>query len=136
MIRRPPRSPLFPYPTLFRSRRAPTTPSPAYVGRVAAAFADNGSGTRGDLRAVIATVLLDPEARGAAGLASPQYGRLREPMVRFVQWGRTFGLRSARGTWKIDNLSDPATRLVQSPLRSGSVFNFFRPGYEIGRASC
>ncbi len=48
---------------------------------------------------------------------------------RFVQWGRTFGLRSARGTWKIDNLSDPATRLGQSPLRSGSVFNFFRPGY-------
>ena len=39
------------------------------------------------------------------------------------------GLRSARGTWKIDNLSDPATRLGQSPLRSGSVFNFFRPGY-------
>src|SRR2546425_721687 len=105
-------------------RLVTSNPSPAYVGRVAAAFADNGSGTRGDLRAVIATVLLDPEARGAAGLASPQYGRLREPMVRFVQWGRTFGLRSARGTWKIDNLSDPATRLGQSPLRSGSVFNF------------
>ncbi|WP_313235962.1 DUF1800 domain-containing protein [Delftia acidovorans] len=110
-------------------RLVTSNPSPAYVGRVAAAFADNGIGTRDDLRAVIATVLLDPEARGAAGLASPQYGRLREPMVRFVQWGRTFGLRSARGTWKIDNLSDPATRLGQSPLRSGSVFNFFRPGY-------
>jgi uncharacterized protein (DUF1800 family) len=110
-------------------RLVTSNPSPAYVGRVAAAFADNGSGTRGDLRAVIATVLLDPEARGAAGLTSPLYGRLREPMVRFVQWGRTFGLRSARGTWKIDNLSDPGTRLGQSPLRSGSVFNFFRPGY-------
>ncbi len=110
-------------------RLVTSNPSPAYVGRVAAAFADNGSGTRGDLRAVIAAVLLDPEARSTAGLASPQYGRLREPMVRFVQWGRTFGLQSARGTWKIDNLSDPATRLGQSPLRSGSVFNFFRPGY-------
>ena len=110
-------------------RLVTSNPSPAYVGRVAAAFADNGSGTRGDLRAVIAAVLLDPEARSAAGLASPQYGRLREPMVRFVQWGRTFGIQSARGTWKIDNLSDPATRLGQSPLRSGSVFNFFRPGY-------
>src|SRR5260221_4378752 len=162
MIRRPPRSTLFPYTTLFRSpmafnaarhstlaatflgttvaagtsgpaalkaaldtlfnhpnvgpfigrqliqRLVTSNPSPAYVGRVAAAFADNGSGTRGDLRAVIATVLLDPEARGAARLARPQYSRLREPMVRFVQWGRTFGLRSARGTWKIDHLSDPA----------------------------
>ena len=27
------------------------------------------------------------------------------------------------------DLSDPATRLGQSPLRSPSVFNFFRPGY-------
>ncbi len=78
---------------------------------------------------MIAAVLLDPEARSAAGLASPQYGRLREPMVRFVQWGRSFGLQSARGSWKIADLSDPATRLGQSPLRSGSVFNFFRPGY-------
>lgn len=110
-------------------RLVTSNPSPAYVGRVAAAFADNGSGTRGDLRAVIAAVLLDPEARSAAGLASPQYGRLREPMVRFVQWGRSFGLQSARGSWKIADLSDPATRLGQSPLRSGSVFNFFRPGY-------
>ncbi len=110
-------------------RLVTSNPSPAYVGRVAAAFADNGSGTRGDMRAVIAAVLLDPEARSAAGLASPQYGRLREPMVRFVQWGRSFGLQSARGSWKIADLSDPATRLGQSPLRSGSVFNFFRPGY-------
>ncbi|MFM9531548.1 hypothetical protein RDL98_14155, partial [Listeria monocytogenes] len=66
---------------------ATSNPSPAYVGRVAAAFADNGSGTRGDLRAVIATVLLDPEARGAAGLASPQYG----PTARSAPWARAGG---------------------------------------------
>ncbi|MDA8446022.1 DUF1800 domain-containing protein [Paracidovorax valerianellae] len=104
-------------------------PSPAYVARVAAAFANNGSGTRGDLRAVVAAVLLDAEARSATGLSNPQFGRLREPMVRFVQWGRTFELRSAQGSWKIGDLSDPATRLGQSPMRAGSVFNFFRPGY-------
>ena len=39
-------------------------PSPAYVGRVAAAFNDNGSGVRGDMKAVLRAVLLDPEARG------------------------------------------------------------------------
>ncbi len=110
-------------------RLVTSNPSPAYVARVAAAFADNGSGVRGDLRAVVAAILLDPEARGAAGLSGPAFGRLREPMVRFVQWGRTFGLRSARGSWKLGDLSDPATRLGQSPLRSPSVFNFFRPGY-------
>ncbi|WP_111876348.1 DUF1800 domain-containing protein [Paracidovorax anthurii] len=110
-------------------RLVTSNPSPAYVGRVAAAFADNGSGVRGDLRAVVAAVLLDVEARGAAGLTASGFGRLREPMVRFVQWGRTFGLRSAQGSWKIGDLSDPASRLGQSPLRSPSVFNFFRPGY-------
>jgi uncharacterized protein (DUF1800 family) len=110
-------------------RLVTSNPSPAYVARVAAAFADNGSGVRGDLRAVVAAILLDTEARSAAGLSSPAFGRLREPMVRFVQWGRTFGLRSARGSWKLGDLSDPATRLGQSPLRSPSVFNFFRPGY-------
>ncbi len=50
-------------------------------------------------------------------------------MLRFVQWARTFGLHSAAGSWKIGDLSDPATKLGQSPLRSPSVFNFFRPGY-------
>ncbi|SDD07340.1 Uncharacterized conserved protein, DUF1800 family [Paracidovorax valerianellae] len=110
-------------------RLVTSNPSPAYVARVAAAFANNGSGTRGDLRAVVAAVLLDAEARSATGLSNPQFGRLREPMVRFVQWGRTFELRSAQGSWKIGDLSDPATRLGQSPMRAGSVFNFFRPGY-------
>ena len=50
-------------------------------------------------------------------------------MLRLVQWGRTFGIRSAYGTWKIVDQSDPATRLGQSPLRAPSVFNYFRPGY-------
>ena len=50
-------------------------------------------------------------------------------MLRLVQWGRTFGVTSAQGSWKVGDLSDPGTRLGQSPLRSPSVFNFFRPGY-------
>jgi hypothetical protein len=49
--------------------------------------------------------------------------------VRLVQWLRTFGVTSTSGTWKIGDLSDPGTRLGQSPLHSPSVFNFFRPGY-------
>ena len=110
-------------------RLVTSNPSPAYVGRVAAVFADNGAGVRGDLRAVFAAILLDDEARNPAGLHDPRFGRLREPMLRFVQWGRTFGITSAQASWKIGDLSNPATQLGQSPLRSPSVFNFFRPGY-------
>jgi uncharacterized protein (DUF1800 family) len=102
-------------------------PSPSYVARVAAAFDDNGSGVRGDLKAVLRAVLLDNEARAAP--SGPYGGRLREPIQRFVQWARTFGAVSATDRWAIGDLSDPGTRLGQSPLRSPTVFNFFRPGY-------
>ena len=110
-------------------RLVTSNPSPAYVGRVAAVFADNGAGVRGDLRAVFAAILLDDEARSPAGLRDPRFGHLREPMLRLVQWGRTFGITSAQASWKIGDLSNPATQLGQSPLRSPSVFNFYRPGY-------
>ena len=104
-------------------------PSAAYVGRVSAVFADNGSGLRGDLKAVLRAVLLDDEARRAPQAGETTRGRLREPVQRFIQWARSFGLASPTGLWNVGNLSDPANRLGQSPLRSPSVFNFFRPGY-------
>ncbi|BDT69569.1 hypothetical protein os1_37600 [Comamonadaceae bacterium OS-1] len=110
-------------------RLVTSNPSAAYVARVAAAFNHNAAGVRGDLQAVWSAILLDEEARGDAGLTAPGFGKLREPMLRLVQWGRTFGITSARGTWKIGELTDPASQLGQSPLRSPSVFNFFRPGY-------
>jgi uncharacterized protein (DUF1800 family) len=109
-------------------RLVTSNPSPAYVARVAGVFDNNGMGVRGDMGAVFGAILLDDEARGPDGLASRSFGRLREPMVRFVQWGRTCGLESAAGSWKLDDLSD-AGRLGQNPLRAPSVFNFFRPGY-------
>ncbi|MCI4440845.1 DUF1800 family protein [Tibeticola sp.] len=110
-------------------RLVTSNPSPAYVARVAARFNDNGQGVRGDLRAVWSAILLDDEARGPQSLADPSWGKLREPMLRFIQWAQSFGARSKTGTWKLGDLSDPATRLGQSPLRAPSVFNFFRPGY-------
>lgn len=110
-------------------RLVTSNPSPAYVARVAAAFNDNGAGVRGSLRAVVAAILLDDEARAPPQLNQGFSGRLREPMLRLVQWGRSFGITSHYNSWKIGNLSDPGRKLGQSPLRSPSVFNFFRPGY-------
>ena len=111
-------------------RLVTSNPSPAYVGRVAAAFANNGSGVRGDLRAVLRAVLGDSQARdSAAALAAPGAGKLREPVLRFTQWARASAVASPSGQWRLGNLSDPATRLGQSPLHSPSVFNFYRPGY-------
>lgn len=110
-------------------RLVTSNPSPGYVGRVAAVFANNGAGVRGDLQAVLRAILLDGEARNDANLGNPGFGKLREPVVRFLNWARGFGATSPSGMWAIGDLSDPATRLGQSPMHAGSVFNFFRPGY-------
>jgi uncharacterized protein (DUF1800 family) len=110
-------------------RLVTSNPSTAYVDRVARVFNNNGSGARGDLRAVFKAILLDDEAMNSAGLTAATFGKVREPMLRFVQWGRTFGAASTSGNWRIGNLSDLVSGLGQSALRSPSVFNFFRPGY-------
>lgn len=110
-------------------RLVTSNPSPAYVARVASAFNNNGAGVRGDMKAVWAAILLDDEARGTVSLADNGFGKLREPVLRFVQWSRLFNARSEFGTWKLFDLSDTSSQLGQSPLRSPSVFNFFRPGY-------
>ncbi len=110
-------------------RLVTSNPSPTYVSRVAAVFEADSTSRRGNLGQVVVALLMDDEARAPAGLAQPQFGKLREPMLRFVQWARTFGVTSASGAWKIPDLSDPGTRLGQSLLRAPSVFNFFRPGY-------
>ena len=110
-------------------RLVTSNPSPAYVARLAAVFNNDGSGTRGNLRAVVRALLLDDEARSDSGAASTTFGKLREPMLRFVAWARAYGATSPSGAWSVGNTSDPATQLGQSPLRSPSVFNFFRPGY-------
>ena len=110
-------------------RLVTSNPSPAYVGRVAAAFANNGSGVRGDLKAVWTAILTDAEARTLPAASDTLSGKLREPVVRFVQWARTVGITSSNGAYEIYDLSGSDTSLGQSPLRSPSVFNFFRPGY-------
>ncbi|CAM3118596.1 DUF1800 domain-containing protein [Asticcacaulis taihuensis] len=108
-------------------RLVTSNPSPAYVSRVAAKFNDNGSGVRGDLKAVWRAILLDDEARTLP--TNNTAGKLREPMIRLAQFARTFDVYSTNGKWEIYDLSGSGWGIGQSPLRSPSVFNFFRPGY-------
>jgi len=108
-------------------RLVTSNPSRGYVQRVASAFADNGSGIRGDLKAVIRAILLDDEARTLP--VSAGAGKLREPMLRFIHIARMLSVASPSDDWRVSNTSSPAFALAQSPLRSASVFNFFRPGY-------
>jgi uncharacterized protein (DUF1800 family) len=110
-------------------RLVTSNPSPAYVARVAAVFNNNGAGIRGDLKAVVKSILLDHEAWRVEGTGDTARGKLREPMIRFVQWARTFNVSVKWNNAFEFSTSDPARYLGQSPMRSGSVFNFFRPGF-------
>lgn len=117
------------FATQMIQRLVTSNPSPAYVQRVAAVFANNGQGVRGDLGAVFKAILLDDEALDPANADSSVFGKLREPMLRYVQFARTFNARTIGGRWEVGDLSNQSTRLGQSPLRPPSVFNFFRPQY-------
>lgn len=106
-----------------------SNPSPAYVSRVATVFNNNGAGIKGDMKAVIKAILLDTEARDTVSSSNPQFGKIKEPMMRFLSWARSFSATSKNDNWLIGDTSDAGTKLGQSPLRSPSVFNYFRPGY-------
>jgi uncharacterized protein (DUF1800 family) len=109
-------------------RLVTSNPSPAYVGRVTAAFNDNGAGKRGDMKAVWKAILLDPEARTVS--TSTNAGKVREPVVRLGNFMRAFNAKSTSGRFTgIGNTDDPATRLNQTAMLAPTVFNFYRPGY-------
>jgi uncharacterized protein (DUF1800 family) len=110
-------------------RLVTSNPSPGYIGRVAARFADNGSGVRGDMKTVIAAILLDTEARSDAALTTASAGRLRPPVQRLTGWARAFAVASPSNAWSFGDTSNQSIRLGQSSGRSQTVFNFFRPGY-------
>lgn len=106
-------------------RLVTSNPSPAYVAAVAAAFADNGRGVRGDMKAVVKAVLLHPEARTPSSTG----GKLREPVLRLSALLRAFGYTSRSGHYCVGNTDNATNALAQTAMRSPSVFNFYRPGY-------
>lgn len=111
-------------------RLVTSNPSPAYVQRIGAVFDDNGAGVRGDLQAVVRAVLLDPEARYGHWQEPDRFGKLREPLIRTTHLWRAMSARSVSGRIKTLEPWPPIhTWYGQGPLRSPSVFNFYRPDF-------
>lgn len=106
-----------------------SNPSPSYVKRVASKFNDNGNGVRGDMQAVVRAIYTDPEALNASSIDSDSWGKVREPVIRLTNWMRSFDAKSAKGVYPVGFTDDSSFSLGQTPMRSSSVFNFYRPGY-------
>ncbi|HZV68522.1 MAG TPA: DUF1800 domain-containing protein [Saprospiraceae bacterium] len=110
-------------------RLVTSNPSPAYVERIAAVFADNGHHVRGDMSAVIKAILLDPEARTCQSLEDANFGKLTEPFLRYTQFTKAVPMEQFYGRyWNVAYGFWGATG--QIPLGARTVFNFYLPDYQ------
>ncbi|MDP3069037.1 MAG: DUF1800 family protein [Opitutaceae bacterium] len=126
-------------------RLVTSNPSPAYVYRVAQVFANDGSGVRGNLGAVVRAILTDYEARSPAVIGNVGYGKLKEPVIRTTGLFRALEIKAANGRYLDSWWSDPRNAngwgpagyalhhpqgtLGQATLAAQSVFNFYSPDY-------
>lgn len=102
-----------------------SNPTPAYVGRVAARFADNGSGVRGDVKAVVRAILTDAEARGTVRTGT-DYGKVKEPILILTSLMRVVGFQTDGYPFVTQD-----NGVLQPVFRSPSVFNFYPPDYPL-----
>ena len=108
-----------------------SNPSPAYVQRMATVFNDDGSGVRGDLKAVVRAILLDPEARQPIPV-SPDFGHLKEPVLFALNLLRSTGARSASGQTTSDGYLNPSVvALGQDVFRPATVFSYYPAFYQV-----
>ena len=114
---------------LLIQRLVTSNPSPEYIERVGAAFDDNGSGVRGDMKAVVRAILLDNEARNCDVLSDDSFGKLREPFIRYVHLSNALDLTTASGNYR-NAMYDINDQINQKPFTSPSVFNFFQPDHQ------
>lgn len=120
-------------------RLVTSNPSPAYVRRVAQAFDDDGSAAhvRGNLKAVVKAILLDPEARYGHWQMPETFGKLREPLLKITQMWRAMQARTPGGgdpayadrPGNLDTWPPIVEQIGEAPLYSSTVFNFFKPDY-------
>jgi uncharacterized protein (DUF1800 family) len=104
-------------------------PSPSFVDRVAKVFQNNGSGVRGDMKAVIRAILTDIEARGAAKW-EPSYGHLSEPVLKLTRLARAMSA-TTDGLFFRGVTANSAQNVFYSP----SVFNYYPPDYSLSKSA-
>ena len=101
-----------------------SNPSPEYIARVTAAFNGESTGVRGDMKAVIKAILLDPEVTSPTN--PDTHGKLREPVLRLASLARQFNATCEDGLfynngYRLNHYGQ------QHPLNARSVFNFYLP---------
>eukprot|EP00756_Hemistasia_phaeocysticola_P029704 Hpha_TRINITY_DN16247_c0_g1::TRINITY_DN16247_c0_g1_i1::g.15423::m.15423 len=114
-------------------RLVTSNPSPRYVEVVATAFATGnyggrGSGRYGCLKATVAAVLLDREARSSTLEADPSYGGVQEPFIKLLRVLRSLDYQSVMGQEL--TMLDLISKIGQDVFRAPSVFGFYLPDFQ------
>ncbi|MEM9836243.1 MAG: DUF1800 family protein [Bacteroidota bacterium] len=104
-----------------------SNPTPAYVADVASVFDPSEPN---NFQRVLRAILLHPQARNCHPVASPQFGKLREPFHRVMNMMRNFPLRTEDDGSYYFELGCLRETTGQFPLSAPSVFNFYRPDYQ------
>lgn len=136
-------------------RLVTSNPTPAYVARVAGIFNNDGTGMRGNLKAVVQVILLDPEARYGQFRNPESFGKLREPLLTLTHFWRAMGAQHRCGnniaatanssasmyanqpyryagygtTWVTGQSTSYGVGVNQASLDAPTVFNFFKPSF-------
>lgn len=110
-------------------RLVKSNPSPQYIDRISQVFNNNGNGVRGDLGAVVKAILMDGEARACTPLGDETNSRLKEPLIRYMQFTRAVDKYNPYDyLWNVNwNFAYSAQ---QDIFNSNSVFNFYLPDHQ------
>jgi len=121
----------------FLSRRliqhlVTSNPSPAYIARVSAVFADDGSGVRGNLGAVVKAILLDIEARKGdnAAQADPATGHYMEPALYLANI-----MNVVQGVYSDDQVRYVDSAMGQPLYTPPSVFSYYSPDHMLANGT-
>jgi len=101
-------------------RLVTSNPTRDYLYRVVQKFNDNGSGVRGDMKAVIKAILLDYEARGPVATTDPTFGKQREPLLRVTALARAFPAPPEIGGVYSNGISQTVRITTPAPHRLNS----------------
>ncbi|MCW8329810.1 DUF1800 domain-containing protein [Photobacterium sp. SDRW27] len=122
--------------TLLIKRLTISNPRRSYIKRVAQVFKDNGKGERGDMKAVVRSILLDPDLLAGKAMADYQntgsnkrnFGKVKEPVIAMANLCRAFNVQSNDPDRWWD-FASTQNNYGQGPLRAPSVFNFYESDY-------
>ena len=105
-------------------RMVKSNPSPQYISDIAAVFNNDGTGTKGNMGAVVKALLLHDEARECSYQMDDANSKLKEPLMRYTQFARAVDKTNLLGlNWNINY--DFTEKTNQDIMASPSVFNFF-----------